>query len=685
MTSKKLSSKRIFAVCKTQLYQMRLLFVLFGLGLAVLPTLITWGNFANGAYDFTGEVNSIGTKSVISGAILACGFALMFGLSMAMAVMQFGYLHKRQKLDYFHAIPILRAEHFLGRVLAAFTVLVSAAVLIVLGQIFSLSVTIGFHTVDGLGKFVFWRSFWIIWPSLSAYLFTALMIILTATLWETIFSLLAVSALSPAVIMCAYVLVINSRPIHDAVLDWAWIAAFSPLIQSILFVAEVGLVQMQLLLTRTIVVTLIHLIVCGGLAMWFFCRRRSELAESNMATRFKLLVRFSAAFCAAALGSVILLFVTEKYFAYWVGAVIGIVIAWLIMELLYTRSLKNVKKSLAVNLLGFMLFIGINILVLFGFIGVPNVPNAEDVYAVSVRYGKETMETTGDETASYYESFNGDSRIIYTDENRYHISMGTSEEAQIEAGVALAKAMLENQKDRYYPYTPMLWGGFNRYGVTYDTEDSTDALISYDVTLELYTEGKVKTFSFSDFGGNGRIEELFASAEEIAESEGYRESCPTLALLENLNRVEFMNYTASAEEEIYKLPDNEESRAFIRRLQEAYAEDLYALIKGGDYEYSEGEYAVTEEVGASTEMIPIELSDEYVLFIDPSKEILFRGGILDSGYTAEGLHAWPSPEYTKYKVEENYWTTSTTVYVHRMDHPRTCAVLDELRTEKVTE
>ena len=122
MTLKKLSSKRVFAVCRTQLYQMRLLFILFGLVLALVPSLYTLGELTNRYWDVE-EMRHM--QNLIVGTIGIAGFAPMFGLGMGMAVQQFGYLHKRQKLDYFHAIPVLRAEHFsrprFGRVRVAYS------------------------------------------------------------------------------------------------------------------------------------------------------------------------------------------------------------------------------------------------------------------------------------------------------------------------------------------------------------------------------------------------------------------------------------------------------------------------------------------------------------------------------------------------------------------------------------
>lgn len=668
MTSKKLSSKRIFAVCKTQLYQMRLLLILFGLVFAVIPTLYTAGELSNW-YENQYDLRYI--KQFVMGVLEIGGFIPMFGLGMAMAVMQFGYLHKRQKLDYFHAIPVLRSEHFLGRVTAALIALVSASALIVLGQFFAILVSFGI-TGDGLLQYIFWRCFWIVLPAFSAYLFTVLMIVLTATLWETVFSLLIISALSPAIVLFTYVLITSSIPMHAYFDMWDAIAPFSPLIFSIYFVSELASLENHLLFTGMIVFGVLHVLLCGGLAMLFFCKRRSEMAESNMPTRFKLLVRFSASFCASAFGSVVLLWITEDYTVYWIGAVIGLLAAWLIMELLYTRSVRKAMRALWVNLLGFAVFITINVLVMFGIIGLPEIPEAEDVYAVSVVYGKGTLTADG---AGSYKSFSGRSESVFTEEGRRYVSSGTWNEKDINAGVDLAKVMLENQKELYFPYIPRHWGGYSPYGVTYSFEDEADEMISYDVTLQLYANGRAQSLSYGDVDGRGRISELYDRAKAISESEEYRMSDPALTMMENLDYVHYMNYSRSETAEIYEMRDVEDADAFIERLQAAYQEDVYDNVWREDAE-------ILEKYAASTEPVPTEIADEYILYMDMTRPITLRGGILDSNYPAEGLECWLSAEYVP-GAEPNEYTAATreAIYLTRVDHPRACAILDELRVE----
>ena len=513
MTSKRLSSKRIFAVCKTQLYQMRLLLVLFGLVLAILPTLVTMAEFTDRYWN---QYTLLDVKKIVMGVIFVGGFSPMFGLAMGMAVCQFGYLHKKQKLDYFHAVPVLRTEHFFGRVLAAAVALLGAALLVALGQIFSVSVTLGFGG-EGLLPYILWRCLWIILPALAAYLFTTLIIVLTATLWETVFSLLAVSALSLAVMLFTEGLITVSLPVNNVLFRWDLVSLFSPLMYSIYYVAELYTITLHSAYVPVVLVEVLHILLCGGLALWAFCRRRSELAESNTPTRFKLLVRFSAAFCSAAFFSLVFLWITKSYAVYWLGGVFGIALAWIVMELLYARSLRKAAKSLLVNGCGFAVFAAINVLVLFGWLGVPSIPGEDDVYAVSVLYGKEDVDpVTGD---SFYESFNGNYEHVFVPTaegvKQRSVTVGTWDPEQIKAGIDLAALMLENQKERFFPYIPRFFDGYTLEN-TYTKEDAADHLISYDVTVQLYMDGRMRSMSYSDMEGFGKIEEMFDRAKTIA-------------------------------------------------------------------------------------------------------------------------------------------------------------------------
>lgn len=669
---------------------MRMLLILMGLILLVFPTLLTLGEFTN-RFWYQYSVSTV--KDYLATFMMIGGFAPMFGLGMGLAVGQFGYLHKRQKLDYFHALPVRREEHFIGRALAAVVSLAGAAVLLAVGQSFAVFVTLG---LDGgiSGALELYKVYSYIWgtaflyalPALGAYLFTALIIILTATLWETIFSLLAVSAVYPVIVLFTYSLVQCSIPVNSFEVDAGSATLLSPLAYGFYMCAEwVGL-ALPLQYVPLVLVEILHIAVCGVLAFVFFCRRKSELAETGGATRFKLVVRFAAAVCAVMLGSLALLWITDNYFAYIAGSVLGLVGAWLVMELLYTRSVRKAMKCIVPNVIGYSLFVVINVLVAFGVIGVPHIPNLEDINAVAVNYTRETYEDDYSET----DSFHGNVEWVYTDaEEERNVSMGSFDAALVRDGRALAEEILKAQDALYFPYLPRQWGG--PYSTREYGESNEYEYIS--VTVKLYTENDVLQLSCGNYSPLGSIDKLYEQAKAIAMAEDYQQSNPSLPIMERLDYVMYTNYEEkNVSEKQYSLSNIADPEDFIERLQAAYLADMYSP-NVEEYVYEEYTYDAstnelventTEEVPVTASAVPISVTDEYVLYFDLTQSITLQGGIIDSFYPAEGLECWLRPEFTPDYVgealnSEEIAQSGSTMYFYRSDFPKTCAVLDELR------
>lgn len=663
MTLKKSSSKSAaFTVFYTQLYQMRMLLILFGLILAAFSTILTLGEFTNrewDQYEMEWVVESVQQFMIVG------GLAPLISLAIGMAVGEFGYLHKRQSLDYFHALPVSRADHFLGRVLAAFVSTVTGAVLVGAGQVFAISVTLGIWYPQ-IFAYVWLFSGLMILAAMCAYFFTALIMILTATLWEMIFSLLAISAAYPITVALTMEIVYSSVPITDLSLDFYDVTVFSPLLTGIGMLVEFTFTDPFPTLGWYLLLIVVQILICGAMDFYFFVHRRSELAESGGATRFKVVVRFVTAVIASFVGSVILLWITDAYAGYLIGSVIGFAAAWLIMELLYTRTLRRALQCLIPNLAGYGVFVVINIMVAFGWIGVPQLPHLEDINAVSVTYNR--WEISEDGLTSYSDSLTSRVETVYTDEKSRNVSMGTFDGTLVEKGYELARAMLENQRKLYFPYHPIYCGTPTE--VVYHRDGDIENGISHiNIGVDLYLEDDVLSLNYWDLGCNGSVEEMYAAAKEIAVGPEYAKSNPTLAFLDNIDHVEFYNYETAHSTQMFTMEAIQDREDFIARLKEAYLQDLYA----NSVIHNDEEEAVIGEIG------------EYTVYFN-AEPIILQGGIIDNRYPAEGMECWLSwlftPEYTDYAStleEYTYEQNSYCMYFYSTDFPNTCAVLDEIR------
>ena len=224
-----------------------------------------------------------------------------------------------------------------------------------------------------------------------------------------------------------------------------------------------------------------QILVCGGLGFWFFCKRHSELAENSTAhTRFKFVVRFAATAIASFVGSMTLLWITNTYAGYLIGALLGAALAWLVLELIYTHSLRRMVKNGVPCLVGLACFAVINALVAFGLIGVPGVPETDSINAVSMDC---YAQLTDGETCTLYGQYRDfDYATVYTDEQGRSVQMASFDEALIQESRDLLQAMLDDQKALYFPYHPTQWGEKNWSLVQQDVQSS------YYVGITVYTE-----------------------------------------------------------------------------------------------------------------------------------------------------------------------------------------------------
>lgn len=235
MTSKKSYAKSpLFAVFRTQLYSQRMLLILFGVVLALVPMtvgfiLLNPSNITY-LYDYDGIDYYIAAQHQ---HMTICGLIPLLCFALALAVGEFGYLNQRRKLDFYHAIPVRRSDMFLGRALLASVSLVLGVLLVVLGQI--LIVNVHFVTISvGGGRLeqvyaAIWKNgVFMVFSVLAAYFFAVLVVVAAKSLWEAAFSLLLLSAAYPLSAMITIRIVQSSMMFYRLSDDPVMLTLFSP-------------------------------------------------------------------------------------------------------------------------------------------------------------------------------------------------------------------------------------------------------------------------------------------------------------------------------------------------------------------------------------------------------------------------------------------------------------------------
>ena len=651
MTSNKSSAKSaVFSVFRTQLYSVRMGLALFALILLLLPTVMTIG-FLSDEWNWI-ERYSDRIVSQVHHIILCCGLIPLLVMALVLAISEFGYLHKKQKLDYFHALPVRRADHYLGRALAALMAITCGALLVCLGQ------TVVVMSIPGMVDTTVYGVIWfdfvmMVFSAFAAYLFAVMVTVLTATLWEMLFSLLAVSAAYPLMTALTTVIITYSIPIYQVHFDWLEYTLLSPFFTGLVGTTSTGIGMESL---PVLLVLAVQILVCGALGFRFFCKRHSELAESvTTRTRFKFVVRFAATVIASFIGSMTLLWITNTYAGYLVGALLGTVLAWVVLELVYTRSLRRMVKNGVPCLAGLACFAVVNLLVAFGLIGVPRVPAIENINAVSV---ESYAQISDGETYDTYDLYDGyDYATVYTDAQMRTVQTASFDETLVKEGRDLLQAMLDDQKALYFPYHPTQWGE-KSWNLMQPENDSL-----YTVCVSVCTEEGETNYFYQNYLAAGSGKALFEKACKIETSPTYVQNNMVLLLLDLLKGFRYETYSGGTYQTYqYDLSGLEDRDAAIERIRTAFFEDM-----------------------TSAEPQPaLAIEDCYYLEFDESRPITLQGGIVDGYYPADGMECWLAPQYTPGFDPEKvgpYMTASSDWYINGESLPRTFAVLEEIRNE----
>lgn len=587
MTSKRSFTDGLLAVWRTQLGAQRILLLLFGFIFTVLPALAVMNILNNPwtqehTYSF---VSNLWTALLVFGMLPMLLFALLMGIS------QFSYLHKRQRLDFFHALPVTREQQYGGRVLAAVTAFFGGALLMALSTFLSTMAVLDqtySQTLQPIASgTVFSVALTVFLSSVACYLLTALIMSLTANFWEMIYSLGVVSAVVPASVLFVYWLVHESIPMNDFDLSGRAVSYFSPFLTGLYALitgrtAPNEAVRVPLVPT---LVTLLQIAVCFGLGLWFFKKRPSELAESTQPTGFKKLITVLTTELAAFLGGFILFYsagsmFNREYPTYLVGCVVSAVIACFVLELLYNRTVKKIKKRVKWCVTGFALFVVLNLLVVFGLVGVPRVPEADSITAVRVSFHHTEFEPSeeegGEDTVIYLNSRTGSHKSLYDENGWYDVMDGSTAPADIGSACSLLEKLVAEQKKEYFPYIPR--SGISTYGsngytyfyLNFYSNNGDMQYYAYD--LILWDKAK------------GDPGDIYRSAEALINSptytiDGLMEQC-----IDNLTGITEWEFESGLETEasLQYMNNQMDIDSVIPRLKEALRRDMEKVATSSD-------------------------------------------------------------------------------------------------------
>lgn len=642
MTSNKSYAKSpLFTVVRTQLYSLRMVLILFGVVLFCLPLLAGFLMLEPAFLNPDSNWNSYNSFYIeMQGRVmLFAGMLPLLGFAAALAAGQFSYLHKRQMLDFYHAVPVRRTPLYFGRVLLGGAALVLGVLLVVLSQVLVVAIQFATITVGGNLLADVYGAIWMNGAvmalyALAAYLFTVLVFVATAALWEAVVSFLVLSAAYPLTALLVLRIMESSFLLPGFSDDILSLTLFSPFLTGFayqynaLFNAPQDAWVLPLLLAQ--------ILVCGAVSFWIFRRRPSERAESGEETWFRRVVRFCAAAAGAFLGSWVFLFVTDSYPGYLLGAVLGAAAAWVLLELLYAHTLRGLLKKLPASAAGLTAFAVVNVLIAFGF-GSLQLPAVDAVDAVSVSGGIRSGDTGASLT-----NVNG-SAAVFTESGVHFVETASFDDSVVEETHALLQEMLEYQRDTYFPYHPTQAMRLGDYTMLDETKEQ------YRVWISLYEDGEQRYVAFAGARENDGVAAIYAHAGEIVQDPLYTQNNPELALIDALEAIG----KESAGPGMTLVLSEAEKEA----VSAAYRADLLAAPR---------ETAYTMDKDAAME--------NYCLYFNGDVALTMQGGIVDDRYPAVGMTCTLRPQ----EEGQEAYAAEESRYLDPRSFPETVAAMEAI-------
>ena len=295
-----------------------------------------------------------------------------------LCVVQFGYMHKKRSVDFFHALPVGRDSLLLGRWCAGIVVLfvplmLNFLIVSMVGGAYGISVAIP--------SALPWKQMlWVMLMGAAAYTSCIFFAVCSGTMFDTAVSVVGVNAGYPLLLFCGLTVAKNILPGLDLGLrsNIGAMTAFAPFAAA--FMPFIGGERSAGFLIWWIF--LAAAMLAGSVLL--YNRRKSETAEDNFAFQLpKIVIRFLVTGMAG-IGFGLVLNSTGKN-AFLIGVVAGSVIAHVIIQAIYSRGFRGMAKSFAwygVFAVCFAAFYGVLATGMFGYD--TRIPDVSQVQSVSV-------------------------------------------------------------------------------------------------------------------------------------------------------------------------------------------------------------------------------------------------------------------------------------------------------------
>lgn len=428
---------------------------------------------------------------------------LVLIFSAVLCVMLFSYMHNKRSVDLFHSLPVRREALLLGRWCAGLTILWVP----LLVNFLIIFLILACYGIGVNGWSIFSPMLWVMLMGTAAFTSCMLMAVCSGTMLDTALSVIGINAGYPLLILCATTIINNLLP--GANIDYAnhlfILSALAPFAAWVLPIMGWGDIS-PWFLPWWLLLTLVILWV----AVVLYKKRKSESAENSLAFPLpKILIRF---LLTAAGGMGFGLMVNSgNTVNFFIGLAAGSLIAHTVMECIYSRGFKQLKKSFewyGVFAVAFILFYGVVATGCFGYD--MRIPAADEVESVVV-------------SEDWYSGFDGGSGCdaIFNEKNNFikNLTPVLTEPENIKSVVETQKKIVDLRREQGFPYQ---MGNYTTGG-------------ALTIRYQLKNGQSISRF-YSQYGSGTNSGEAFEKAvRDITNRKEYKEGLDMVFMLEPQN------------------------------------------------------------------------------------------------------------------------------------------------------
>ncbi len=505
-------------------------------------------------------------SAMTDGITLAVGASLMLLFALIFTVWNFGYLHRKQQIDLFHAMPISRGAMFWGKYLSGCLCLYAPVVLAFLLQ-WIVMLCFGVLTqslfLSALKVLAI-----LLLMTCAVFSFTVLIAVCSGSTLDTMASIALISISYPVLIFIGGSVIYNTIPgLSELFMPLELVCAFSPPAAAYLATAShsldgvfsVGTGFWLWWVTMAVLLTLF--------ALFLYCRRKSESAESTVSYGpVKLAIRVLSSGTGGMLFGYLVYLATQNHLYYLWGTAIASLLAYVVTELVYTKTLRRLHRHLIPYGGVLLIFALFTAFVSFGFFGLDTyLPKADEVECVDISYNHGTAYPTN------VRAYSADKKLS-TSEDWWDYSKALLpafySQEKVNQAIELNKTLIEAAREEQYPYTM----GQNK--ISYDLASWTCYLNYYPGESGSFT----RCYCLHDAQSNASFQKALSILRELYSDEEYLNGLFPINAIETIDAVHLMNpedYTAERTKLLSALKDE---GGFRRKLESALYNDLKAQI-----------------------------------------------------------------------------------------------------------